>query len=160
MTRTLSSAQTFFMKVIVPVVWITLFSMGTLLLFASPAASEARAGGLPDGTMKWIFLVATIAGTAFMYWACIRLKRVALDGDSLLVSNYLREVRIPLGEIEDVTENRWVNIHPVTIHFRHETEFGNSVVFMPRARFFGFLSAHPVVEELLTAARRFGTLRF
>ena len=50
-----------------------------------------------------------------------------------------------------MSENRWINIHPVTLSFRRQTEFGRSVVFMPCLRWFSFLSSHPVVDELRTA---------
>jgi hypothetical protein len=74
-------------------------------------------------------------------------KKVRTDGSAIYVSNYLNEVRIPFDAVRDVTENRWINIHPVTIHFRHSTPFGNRIVFMPTFRFFNWRS-HPVVSEL------------
>jgi len=40
----------------------------------------------------------------------------------------------------------------VTLSFCRETDFGKSVVFMPRMRWFSFLSSHPVVDELRAAA--------
>lgn len=58
------------------------------------------------------------------------------------------------GEIEEVSENRWVNIRPVTISFLRDTDFGSRVVFMPRARWWLFWRPHPVVRELEEAARR------
>lgn len=54
----------------------------------------------------------------------------------------------PVAQIERVSENRLININPVTIHFRRPTEFGSSVTFMPRSRMLGLLSPHPVVGEL------------
>ena len=78
----------------------------------------------------------------------MRLKKVSLDGETLIVSNYFREIKIPAGLIERVTEIRWINIHPVTIHFRSVTEFGKQITFMPKIRFFKSWSPHPVVAEL------------
>jgi hypothetical protein len=152
MQRTISSAQTFLMKVVFPVVWIGGFAIGTMAMFLGAEGMHDRARHPAPFEMKWVFLLATAAGSAFIYWCCIRLKRVSVDESSLVISNYLENVVVPLREIEEVTENRWINIHPVTLHFRHETAFGRSVVFMPTVRWFGFLSSHPVVEELRTAA--------
>lgn len=101
--------------------------------------------------MKWQFLAIWVVGSAFILWGCSRLKRVRVDESGLLVSNYLKEIRIPFDDILDVTENRWINIHPVTIHFRQSTPFGERVVFMPRVRLFAWTS-HPVVGELRTLA--------
>src|SRR5262249_62361427 len=77
-----------------------------------------------------------------------------MDDTSLYVSNYLREIQVPLRQVAAVTENRWVNIHPVTIQFRSATEFGDRVVFMPRRRWFGWGRSHPVVAEIRHAVGR------
>ena len=74
----------------------------------------------------------------------MRLKRVAISGHSLAISNYLATIQVPLREVARVTENRWINIHPVTLHFRKPTAFGTSVVFMPKV----------MVCAILVASRR------
>jgi len=75
---------------------------------------------------------------------------LAAPGQKVLlhVSNFRKEIVVPLTFIESVTENRWINVHPVTIHFRGETEFGRKISFMPKARMMFFRSSHPVVGEL------------
>ena len=148
--RTLSSAHTFLMKVIFPLVWINGFGAGTLALWLGAMHGAASDSAQPE--MKWQFLVAWVAGSAFILWGCAGLKRVRVDREFLYVSNYRREIAVPLSSIEAVAENRWINIHPVTLHFRAPTEFGQKITFMPTARLFGWRS-HPVVEELRCAAR-------
>lgn len=152
MPKTLSSAQTFLMKVVFPTLWITGFGLGTLSLWLG--VMHGKNGSPPPDAMKLHFLVIWIVGTAFILWTCAGLKRVRVDSKSLYVSNYLREITIPLSVIEDITENRWVNIHPVTIYFRNVTEFGQRITFMPTIRFFGLWSSHPVVAELKLLAGR------
>jgi hypothetical protein len=66
---------------------------------------------------------------------------------------FRREITVPLSAIESVTENRWVNIHPVTVHFRVPTEFGDKITFMPVQHVFLFWRSHPVVQELRSAAK-------
>jgi len=112
--------------------------------------------GASDASAKWIFLFACLSGTAFIYWSCMRLKAVSVDDNYLYVSNYMREISIPLSEVSDVTENVWLNIHPVTIHLKSPSEFGDKIVFMPTVRFFAFFSSHPVVSELKRLARSRG----
>lgn len=145
-TKPLSSAQTFIMKFVFPAIWISGFGAGTLALWIG--AMHGRSGSQPPAEMKWLFLCGWLAGSAFILWFCARLKRVRLDGAILHISNYRREIAVPLTSVDRVTENRWINIHPVTIHFRRTTEFGDAITFMPTARPFGFWSAHPVVAEL------------
>ena len=144
--KTLSSSQTFIMKIIFPVVWISAFGLGTLAIWGE--TTQMKGGGSPPPEMKWQFLGAWIAGTAFILWGCAGLKRVRTDSENLYISNYRREISVPMTMISDVTENRWINIHPVTVHFRTAIEFGQSITFMPTTRMFGFFSSHPVVPEL------------
>ena len=148
--RTLSSSQTFWMKFVFPTIWISGFGLGTLALFLEVLRGADNT--LPPPEMKWMFLVGWIAGTSFIFWACARLKRVRVEESAILVSNYLKEIRIPFDAIAAVTENRWLNIYLVTIHFRSATEFGDRIIFMPRTRIFG-LRSHPVVAELREMAQ-------
>lgn len=147
MKRRLSSLQTVLMKIVFPALWIPMWAVGTLTLFL---------GGLQGGdtaALKWVFLCGWVAGSAFIYWGCIRLKDVSVDDNYLYVSNFLKEISIPLSEIYDVTENVWLNTHPVTIHLKRPSEFGDKIIFMPTVRYFSFYGSHPVVAELKELAR-------
>jgi len=159
MSRELSSAQTFLLKIVFPIFWVGGFGTATIALFLTGSGFHDASGAPPPPEAKWIFLVVWILGGAMTYWACARLKRVRMDDAALYVSNYLREARVPLRQIMAVTENRWLNIHPVTIQFRSATEFGDRVVFMPKARWFAFWSPHPVVAEIRQAVDRATGLR-
>lgn len=152
MRRTLSSAQTFLMKFIFPSLWLVGFATATVVLFTTGGGGDAPRSP-PLAELKWFFLAATVLGGAFLYWGCMRLKRVEIDDQWVYISNFVRETRVPLRDIEDVSENRWINIRPVTIGFRRDTEFGPRVTFMPKTRFRGFWQAHPVVGELEGAVR-------
>ena len=154
MQRDLSSAQTFSTKIIFPVLWIGSFGLGTVMMFIVNGSLHDKTGTPPPTEIKWIFLAAWAVGSTFIYWACVRLKRVRMDETSLYISNYLREVQVPLRQVDAVTENCWLNIHPVTITFRSATEFGDRVVFMPKVRWFGFWTPHPVVAEIEHAVDR------
>jgi hypothetical protein len=154
MQRTLSSAQTFVMKFILPPLWITGFGLGTLALFMPGDGFHDNTGAPPPPEMKWTLLGAWLLGSAFIYWSCVRLKRVRMDDDALYISNYQKEIRVLLRDVAAISENRWLNIHPVTIELSRPTEFGDRIVFMPKVRWFGFWSSHPVVAELREAARR------
>jgi hypothetical protein len=88
-----------------------------------------------------------------MLFDAARLKYVTVDDDYLYVSNFLKEIAIPLWDIDDVTENAWLKTHPVTVHLKHPSEFGDKIVFMPKIQFWGFAS-HPVVKELKQLSRK------
>jgi hypothetical protein len=141
------------MKFIFPAIWITGFGIGTIMMWGSELGSNS-----PDlDESRWVFLFAWLAGSAFIYFTCCGLKRVQIDTHNLYVSNYFRELKIPFGKISEVTENRWINIHPVPIRFKADMGFGEAITFMPTSRMFGFWSAHPVVAELRRLAHVAGT---
>ncbi|MCR9141845.1 MAG: hypothetical protein NXI24_06305 [bacterium] len=102
------------------------------------------------------FLFATISGTAFLYWGCMRLKVVQLDGERLYISNYLKRVEVDPADIEKITECVLMNTNPVWIHFKAPTEFGSKIMFMPKTRWFSFFSSHPIVAELREIAKARG----
>ena len=152
--RTLSSAQTFLMKFVFPLLWIGGFALATAGLFLFPGSWHDAGGDPPEPQVKWFFLFLTIGGSALIWWSCVRLKRVRMDDKVLYISNYTREITVPLANVAQVSENRWLNSHPVTIEFHSGTEFGSRVVFMPKFRWFAFLSSHPVVQEIRVAVER------
>jgi len=164
--RTLSSAQTFVMKFIFPVGWIGALTLFTLTLFLS----SGQDGQSAVANMKWFFLLLTIVGPVVIWWeGCVRVKRVRMDARALYISNYSTEITVPLTNVAEVSENRWLDIHfdafvtpvtiqfqsdTVTIQFHSDTEFGSQVTFMPKTRWFASWSSHPVVEEIRLAADR------
>lgn len=151
MRRTLSSSLTFLHKIIVPAVWLVLFGFITFASFLPGSGVPHAAGSFS--------LVMLIVGAALMYRFGLRLKVVSVDDNYLYVSNYAKEIAIPLDEISDVTENKWANNRPVTIRLRSPSEFGDKIVFMPKVKMLLFFGDHPVATELreLIAQRRGAT---
>lgn len=144
--RTVSSRQTVLMKFVIPPLWTLVFGVAALGLWST------RTAGVPIASKVMVLLV-WVLGSLLIWRTCVPLKRVQLDGTTLLISDYRSTIRVPAGDIEEITENRWISMHPVTLHFRRPTEFGNEVVFMPKVRVFAFLGSHPVVAELRALAQ-------
>jgi hypothetical protein len=142
--RTLSSAQTFFVKFMGPAFFIPVVAYLVYLMARSYAAAHP-ADPVP-WALSWFVLAA-----AFLYslWWSFKLKRVVIAGESIYISDYSKEVALPLSAIVDVRENRWLKLHPVTITFDRDTPWGSEIKFMPRIRWFAFnWTSHPVVREL------------
>jgi uncharacterized membrane protein YbhN (UPF0104 family) len=138
--ETVSSSLTFLYKFIFVTVWSGGFGLGTVAMFLSPK---------PEA-MRWQFAAAWAIGTAFLL-PLARLKRVKLDGATLVISNYRRDITVPVSEIADARQNLFLSPRPVTITFRKETPFGNAVTFMPRASFRLF-SEDDIVTRLRSLA--------
>jgi hypothetical protein len=110
----LSSAWTFPAKFVFPAVWIAGFGLATILLWFG--GMHDRNNALPPPQVKFVFLGMWVLGSTFILWVNAGLKRVRIDGRQLLVSNYVREIRIPFSAITDVRQNRWLNSRPITIY--------------------------------------------
>jgi hypothetical protein len=135
----LSSRMTFFSKIVMPTVWVCVFGAVTAAVW------------MIDGTpaqMRLLFLLAFVVGAVSFWLFCVPLKQVRVDGGNLYVSNFRQEIAVPLAAIARVSENRWVNIHPVTIYLRTETAFGSKIMFMPKQRLAFTWTSHPVVNEI------------
>jgi hypothetical protein len=149
MARLLSSRWTFVVKYVYPPVWIGGFGVLTLLLFIAPEYFLSRSGDPPPVWVDNLFVVVWIVVSILIVATTIPLKRVFLDGNRLVVSNFRRDARIPLSDIATVTQNRWLKTRPVTVAFRNRTPFGRRIQFMPPTRInWRFWQEDPVVDEL------------
>lgn len=88
-----------------------------------------------------------------MYFTVMRYKKVSVDDSFLYVSNYRKEIKIPLSGIGDVTEIKWVRTRPVTIHLKTDSEFGRKIVFTPKMNGFRIFADNPIVAELKESAK-------
>jgi hypothetical protein len=131
--RVISSAQTFVTKFILPFAAAAALGVGIV---------SARSRFLP------IFLPAAVLVFGSIYWYYVRLKKVAIDQDGLVISNYVREVRVPWRGVIKVTGSRWEKTHQVTVTCDRDIGFGSSIVFMPKFRFLWPGQEHPAAQEL------------
>lgn len=89
----------------------------------------------------------------FFLWCAVwflltrRWKSVYLEGNVLSVSNYVRGVKISLTEVDNVEASSWWGRQPrtVTVRLKSATEFGDSIVFVPRG---AGMSAGRIADEL------------
>jgi hypothetical protein len=142
--RRLSSRWTLFYKFVFPTLWSSGFGLGTLLLFVGPSTLHPD----PPPHLKWVFLAVWSVVTASMLRWLAPLKRVTLEGDHLVVSNFSREEAIPLRDIESVQGSVLTSPERVSLRLWRRSVFGDTIVFLPRARLFPGFNRHPVVFEL------------
>jgi len=143
MRRVISSAWTLPFKGFVPLVCVLI---SILLVFSLFAYSS----GPPGDALIGVLLV--IGATVFFCWWGMKLKRVSVDDRKLYVSNLIKEISIPLSEIDSVSDLQggW----PVIVHLRAKSEFGHTIFFLATWRPVLFSSSsHPIVEELRRLAR-------
>lgn len=155
--RRLSSLQTFIFKFLFPPLWIIGFGHGTVLMWQeNPPVPDDWSFPISP---RWIFVIAWVFGSAMIGWMLLGLKRVATDGKQLWISNYLREIVVPLADVTEIKEWRWTEPRLVTLHLRLDHGMGETMRFMARVRMFLFWRAHPDVTWLREVTRQAGGLR-
>jgi hypothetical protein len=131
----LSSSLTFFNKFIFTTVWTVWHGAWTVKMFSN---------GEPA---RWVVAAMSLLGTAYIWWTCAGLKRVAVNGRTLTISNYRDDITVHATDIATVAQNHFVHLAPVTLTFKKDTPFGRAVTFMAPVSF-RFFSEDDVVWTL------------
>lgn len=139
--KKLSGSLTIFHKFISPIIIIV-----TVLFFLKNywAFTNTRSP-IP---MILVLSLAIVSSISMSLWLSYRLTVVSVLDDTLIISDYFKEIRVPLSDVFDVKEMRWMQPYWITIHFRKSTEFGETVMFVPPFRFASFWIANPLVNEI------------
>jgi len=138
--RELSSPLSFFYKFVFIFLWFVGFGFGARgVLFNAPYFDS-----------RWFqYAVLWLGVTAFVFFTTGTIKKVAIDGKFLVVSNFLRTEKIALGKIRSVDGSSFLSPKLVWISFNEKSAFGDRVTFLPKHRMqSGGLGKHPLVKEL------------
>jgi hypothetical protein len=138
MKTRLSSSITFFWKYIFSTLWLGGFGLGTFIIVDIHGIGEESQP----------FLIGLVIGLVFIYYGLLRAKAVYIDENYLYVSNFIKEVNIPLESIKEVSEYATSSPRLIFIKFKNETEFGKKIMFIGRSHSFLFFSTHPSVKEI------------
>jgi len=147
--RKVSSELTLFVKFLVPAA-LMVAAFCYLIGFALFASHQ------PLGGFLFGLCLILVIGAGLSYLAVRTagsLKEVSIDSDFIYVSNFRREISVPLSEVDEVGWRLMLktSMKPVWVKFEGETEYGRKVTFLARYRFFG-IGAPPVVNEILAMA--------
>jgi hypothetical protein len=142
MIENLSSASTRASKLILPIVWIACFGFGTIGLWIGIFEPT------PPVEMKYFFSLAWIVGSVFFIWGANRIKTVAINGDDLVIKNFRKSISVPLRNVKSISETHLVNPKTIKLTFSQATEFGQTVVFIPKKILHNPFKEHPTVKRL------------
>ena len=149
MPHVVSSRWTFIQKWVFPFVWSGGFGFGTMQMFLHPETfvfNGVQGGAGPAARV--IFVIIWLIGTAMTVAFGWRLKRVSVDGGDLLVSNYLREIRVPLTNVRSV-EDQFIRYFPqVYVEFIAPTAMGRRISFLGRWSLFHSTQPSAIRDEL------------
>jgi hypothetical protein len=137
MRRRISSNWTFVLKSVPPLGLTAATVLVALTVFTQPFDL------MGDGLIGLVFLVAATI------WACLwasRLKVASVDKENLYVSDWMKEISIPLEEIDHVWD--MTGGYPVFVNLKSTSEFGRRIVFIAPVNPLLMFSSHPVAKEL------------
>jgi len=144
MIRVISSPFTFILKFLFPAVWIAVGLYGLLVRLVHQQF---------DGGFFFICLWLAVSLLIFGL-GLFPLKKVSLGDDALLVSNFIREVDIPLSEIEQVEAVGFGWFHwtmpRIIIKLKSYSLFGKRIQLRPGYYF------KDVIDDLNKAVERKG----
>ena len=145
MRRRISSALTFFYKVICLTVW------GGLGLYTLPRML-VRLDALEVQKALLLFLIIWPIGLGFLWWTNLPLKKVEIEDDVLYVSNYLKTIEVRLSNIvraKELVGGGNLPRYRVKLELNIDTEFGKNIFFVPSLNF-----DLPKFVEKLNASKR------
>ena len=146
--NTISSKQTYFSKRVFPILW-----LGGVAIFLVIGLATATSHKVPVDPMLLVVPVVMLAFGFVLFRKLLwDLADEVQDGGSfLLVRKGPVEQRIPLANISNVSMSQLTNPKRLTLRLRTPCEFGDEVVFIPKAP---LLSLNPfarnaVAEDLM-----------
>ncbi|MEM7086921.1 MAG: hypothetical protein AAF489_12105 [Bacteroidota bacterium] len=134
----LSTSLTYFYKIVLPIIYVVLFSGLFFLLLSLDIA-------LP-GLVS--FLISAILFSLIFLLHFYGIKKVSIDNRFLYVSNFKKEIQIPLAQINSVKENVWFLPRKITVRLETPCPFGGKITFLGYYETFLFFKTHPAVLEI------------
>jgi hypothetical protein len=125
------------------------------LLLAAVAYYTVKSGHLPDLGKLGFYGLWLLGVTVFVAWVSSRTRRVGIERGRLVVSTYLRETRIPFGQIEAVESVWWYWRRLVRVRFTGPSGFSEAIYYIPAWASLRFWYRDPVQElrRLITQDR-------
>lgn len=137
--RELSSPLSFFYKFVFLFLWFGGFGYGVRNVIFS---------GIYD--TRWLqYSGVWLVVSVFIFFTTGSIKKVAIDGDFLWVSNFIKADKIPLSDISAVDGSTFLSPRLVWFTLKEKSIFGKRITFLPKHRMSSGFGKHPIVHELI-----------
>ena len=121
----LSSNQTLFLKLVLPIFFAVLYGLLTLLFLVSTD------GPFPTkGWMKYSNLIFYLSILLIFYKTVFQLQRVDCAADHFVVTNYKTAYRYSYDSVETFTTGNLLFFTVGTLRFKSQSAFGTSVTLL------------------------------
>jgi hypothetical protein len=131
MQRTVSIRHTALLKFVLTPIWIIIVVYAAWQLLSNPEAVLVDRESGSAMAARWLLLALLAVSLVVLVAFVVPLKRVQLEAEGLRVSNYIREITVPFGDIARVRQNWLPTFRVVTLNLRTDTPLGRRVIFMP-----------------------------
>ena len=125
--KKISCRTTFYQKKLFPLVFI---GFGIYAMIVGGTGES----GHPFFILLFLLIITLIIFAHIQFKVFFLMDEVFDDGDSLLLRNSGKEVRIPLQEIENICypkkNNYYSRLEQVELTLKHPTEFGTEIYFL------------------------------
>lgn len=141
----LTSGSTTFVSRVFPWVFTLLAGGTTVAAWLGLLGGEAAAP-----VARWGLLAVTVIGSTAQHLLLGRLRHVWLDGDTLVVGDVRRGLRIDLRDVIEVKESRIQRLKTIKLRLSRPTPYGTTIHFIPRgwSAVLAPWAASPVADEL------------
>lgn len=126
MKSKISSLWTFFAKFIFP---LPFFVFALLQIISVWSAKNSTTNGTTWPPLLVYLWLGFPLGVVVSFG---NVKRIYMDKQNLYISNYLKEIVVPIRNVQSVEEYPGPRLRPAKIRFREATAFGMQVAFIPR----------------------------
>lgn len=82
-----------------------------------------------------VLLVVLIGSFIVMWFFSWTLKKVILEGETLLVSDYFQDTMVPISNIDSIEESHAFRRRRIILYLKVPCQFGKRIVFVPKLKF-------------------------
>lgn len=146
MTR-VSTNFTLVLKFFIPTFWIVFFGA---FLIAILIQNTPYYGSIQGGTFRIGTILFYLSGLAFFYFTFLRLKRVEMDDQFIVITDYFKAAKYPYESIDHIDERRFFFFEIATIHLKAKGVFGKRITFIGSGTYYhDFWENHPGLRKRL-----------
>ncbi len=143
--KRISSSATLFLAIFLPTFWLVFFGVFALAVIVSGPDKSPMFG-------LGIFRIGTILffviGALILYFTLMRLKRVEFDQKHLYVTNFIKNVRYKVEDIDFISETNIGLAHLGHIYLKAKGLFGKRITFLQsRQKFEDFVKSDPLLAQ-------------
>lgn len=124
----LSSNWTLFLKIFLPVFWISFFGG---FIIASFVTNRSEVPFFTSDKFRLQSVIFVLSGIIFFIFTFFRLKRVDAESEYVYISNYFKTFRYPIDSIGEIVIYDHFILKAAHIKFNGKTSFGSKVIFLP-----------------------------